>query len=69
MKKEIHKAIEQLNGIYSSTFNKDNEINIAIVNMLREVQGITFDIFEALLPSFQERSHNQSSLHGHLFPK
>ncbi|KAH7518299.1 uncharacterized protein LOC107427260 [Ziziphus jujuba] len=65
VKKAIHKAIEQLKGIANNTFNKDNE-TIAIVSMLREVQGITLAIFESLL-SFISGAKARSKLGGWSF--
>ncbi|KAF3434827.1 hypothetical protein FNV43_RR21914 [Rhamnella rubrinervis] len=48
VKKAIQKSIGDLKCIEVSAINKDNE-NVAIVNMLKEVQAITHAIFKSLL--------------------
>ncbi|XP_015903041.3 uncharacterized protein LOC107435927 [Ziziphus jujuba] len=65
VKKAIQKAVEQLKCIENNTFKKDNE-TIAIVSMLREVQGITLAIFESLL-SFISGEKSKSKLGGWSF--
>ncbi|XP_062021141.1 uncharacterized protein LOC133737637 [Rosa rugosa] len=48
VKKVIHKAIGNLKGVKNSSLNNDQE-TIAIVSKLRDIEAVSFTIFESVL--------------------